>query len=72
MSQAKLNFANKLIKSKNNEIVHVHKLLSFTLQMLTDEQMCEYAHFAGGDCDYEYCPQIEFNEYSREEREVVA
>ena len=32
------------------------KYLSFALNLLTDEQDCEYTHFVGGLCTHDCCP----------------
>lgn len=33
-----------------------HRRLGFVLNLLTDEQMCEYAHHWGGLCTWDECP----------------
>lgn len=35
------------------------KYLSFALDLLTDEQDCEYTHFVGGLCTHDCCPERE-------------
>ena len=43
---------DRLIEGRNN----AHRMLSFALSLLTDEQMCEYAHYVGGICTWDECP----------------
>ena len=35
------------------------RYLSFALNLLTDEQDCEYTHFVGGLCTHDCCPERE-------------
>jgi hypothetical protein len=38
------------------------RMLAFALSLLTDEQMCEYAHHVGGLCTWDECPHMEESE----------
>jgi len=57
--QADIKQLREEVKGLRRMVETTTKYLSFALTLLTDEQDCEYTHFAGGVCTHDCCPERE-------------